>query len=43
MRMELRDGIMGRLKRYQEQLQKWNLAEFGNVNKMLKQKKEKLQ
>ena len=33
------DGIMGKLKRCQDQLLKWNWAEFGNVNKVLKQKK----
>ena len=42
-RIDLEDGIMGRLKRCQKQLQRWNWAKFGNVNKMLKQKKEKLQ
>ena len=35
--------LRGRIKRCQDQLQKWNLMEFGNVNKMLKEKKEKLQ
>ena len=29
--------------RSQDQLQKWNWIEFGNVNKLLKEKKEKLQ
>lgn len=28
---------------HQEQLQKWNWRVFGNVNKMLRQKKERLQ
>lgn len=43
-RIELEDGVIGRLKRCQEQLQRWNWAEFGNFNKMLKKKKmEKLQ
>ena len=42
-RIDLEDGIMGRLKRCQKQLLRWNWVEFGNVNKMLKQKKEKLQ
>ena len=39
--IDLEDGIIGRLKRCQEQLQSWNWAEFGNVNKMLKKKKKK--
>ena len=42
-RMESEDGIMGRLKKFQEQLQKWNWIEFNNVIKMLKKKKKKLQ
>ena len=42
-RVDSEGSIMGRLKRCQEQLQKWNWREFGNVNKILKQKKEKLQ
>ena len=40
-RMESEDGIMGRLKKCQEQLQKWNWIEFNNVIKMLKKKKKK--
>ena len=39
--MESEDGIMGRLKKCQEQLQKWNWIEFNNVIKMLKKKKKK--
>ena len=42
-RMESKDGIMGRPKKFQEQLQKWNWIEFNNVIKMLKKKKKKLQ
>ena len=41
--MDSEGSIMGRIKRCQEQLQKWNWREFGNINKILKQKKEKLQ
>ena len=41
--MDLEGDIRGRIKRCQEQLQKWNWREFRNVNKMLNQKKEKLQ
>ena len=39
--IDLENGIIGRLKRCQEQLQSWNWAEFGNVNKMLNEKKKK--
>ena len=43
-RIDLEDGIIGRLKRCQEQLQSWNWAKFGNVNKMLREReREKLQ
>ena len=42
--IDLENGIIGRLKRCQEQLQSWNWAEFGNVNKMLREReREKLQ
>ena len=37
--MDSEGSIMGRIKRCQEQLQKWNWREFGNINKILKQKK----
>ena len=38
-RVDSEGDIMGRIKRCQEQLQKWNWREFGNVNKILKQKR----
>ena len=38
---EAKDGIKDKIKRCQEQLQKWNWKEFGNVNKVLKKKKKK--
>ena len=40
-RVDSKGGIRGRIKRCQEQIQKWNWMEFGNVNKMLKKKKKK--
>ena len=36
-------SIMDRLKRCQVSLQGWNWSAFGNVNKVLKQKQERLQ
>ena len=38
-RVDSEGDIRGRIKRCQEQLQKWNWMEFGNVNKMLNQKR----
>ena len=37
--MDLEGDLRGRIKRCQDQLQKWNWMEFGNVNKLLKEKK----
>ena len=41
--VEAECGIIDGIKRCQEQLQDWNWKEFGNINKVLKQKKERLQ
>ena len=38
-RVDSAGDIRGRIKRYQEQLKKWNWMEFENVNKMPKEKK----
>ena len=38
--MDSEGDIRARIKRCQEQLQKWNWREFGNVNKMLNKKKK---
>ena len=42
-RVEAMEGIMSRIRRCQDQLRSWNWMEFGDVNYLLKQKKEKLQ
>ena len=40
-RVDSAGDIRGRIKRYQEQLKKWNWMEFENVNKMPKEKKRR--